>query len=114
MGLQTRRVYHSLFRAQASSCLPFACSAPKIKLKAIKKHTHALTSFGILSNIRPVFWGSGVMIRTSRCFAVNSFQLGGSDTLVSVGRSHGNLPFVDFLVRTLPTLFRYEFFCSFF
>ena len=53
------------------------------------------------------------MIRTSRCFDVNSFQLGGSDTLVSVGCFDGNLPFVDFWVRTLPILFGYEIFCSF-
>ena len=36
------------------------------------------------------------MIRTSRCFAGTSFQLGGPDTLVGVERFRGVLPFADF------------------
>jgi hypothetical protein len=36
------------------------------------------------------------MVRTSRCFAGTSFQLGGPDTLVGVERFPCNLPFADF------------------
>jgi hypothetical protein len=36
------------------------------------------------------------MIRTSRCFAGSSFQLGRPDTLKGVERFHCNLRFADF------------------
>jgi hypothetical protein len=36
------------------------------------------------------------MVRTSRCFARTSFQLGGPDTLRGVERFRRNLPFADF------------------
>jgi len=36
------------------------------------------------------------MVRTSRCFAGISFQLGGPDALLGVVRFRCNLPFADF------------------
>jgi hypothetical protein len=36
------------------------------------------------------------MVRTSRCFAGTSFQLGGPDTLLGVERFCANLSFADF------------------
>jgi hypothetical protein len=40
-----------------------------------------LTNFFYLSNIRPVSWGSGGMVGTSRCIAATLFKFGGPETL---------------------------------
>lgn len=42
------------------------------RFTATKFSIDALTSFSLLSNIRPVYWGSSGMVRTSRCFKMTS------------------------------------------
>jgi len=111
VGLQTRRVYHSLPHAQAFFSA-FRCSAPNANQWLSGTSTQALTCFSILSNIRSFPGGSSVMVRTSRCFVRISFQLGGPDTLRGVERFRRNLPFADFSVAHFQLSFAAIFFVA--
>jgi hypothetical protein len=53
------------------------------------------------------------MVRTSRCFAGISFQLGGPDALLGVARFRCNLPFADFSVAHFQLFSAAKFFAVF-
>jgi hypothetical protein len=101
VGLQNEASLPQLTPCASAFFVALVCSVPNVsseaKSVAIKKAmTQVLTCFCILSNIRPFPGGSSVMVRTSRCFAGTSFQLGGPDTLLGVERFRCVLLFADF------------------
>jgi hypothetical protein len=99
--MQSARVYHRFFRAQAWSYMFFRREFHRTLADFIARASdlylcsHALTNFSVLSNMRFVLGGSRGMLRASRCLGTVFLHLSRPATLSAAEPLPCSSPFAD-------------------